>query len=79
MKTSADRTLQRVTSLLKSPGMWCIFVKVSVSGPYWLREQEALGGERMSLEMRVRKLSTNLFFLSSGDKAKLYEPMSQHK
>lgn len=59
--------------------MWYIFVKVSVSGPRCFREQEALAGERVSVEMRGGKLSADLFSVSSGDKAKLYEPMAQQR
>ena len=61
------------------PGMWGIFVKVSVSGPYWLREQEARAGERRSLEMHGRKLSTSVFSISCGDKENLYGPMPQQR
>lgn len=70
-------TLQRVTSLLKSPGTWCILV--TAPEPCWLREQKALAGKRMSLEMCGRKLSGNLFSISSGDKAKLSEPIPQQR
>lgn len=64
--------------LSKSLGIWCIFVKVSVSRLTPLA-QGAPTGEGINLEMRGRKLSPNLLSISRGDTAKLNEPLPQQR